>query len=84
MPDNVYVKEADYLTASAGCQDTVIGFVPLKPAFSGFDDLDLLTAMRTDIRARLESLVKPFVAALKARRRIGYRVGLNFCNDSIN
>lgn len=69
MSGNVQVEKANDLAASAGCQNAVIGFIPLKPPFAGLDDLDSSPAMRADSGSWFERLVKPFVTALKARRR---------------
>ena len=69
MSGNVQVEKANDLAASAGCQNAVIGFIPLKPPFAGLDDLDSSPAMQADSGSWFERLVKPFVTALKARRR---------------
>ena len=69
MSGNVQVEKANDLAASAGCQNAVIGFIPLKPPFVGLDDLDSSPAMRADSGSWFERLVKPFVTALKTRRR---------------
>ena len=69
MSGNVQVEKANDLAASAGCQNAVIGFIPLKPPFAGLDDLDSSPAMRADSGSWFERLVKPFVTALKTRRR---------------
>lgn len=60
-------KIAPQKTADTVC--FTLPFIPLKPPFAGLDDLDSSPAMRADSGSWFERLVKPFVTALKARRR---------------